>query len=70
MARSQAAIAELRRNIQTRSGTALFDFIREDIQERRHVQSDPRSLQVVMAGMEAGLRVTRLELERVLEGGR
>lgn len=50
--RSQAAIAAVKRDIQTRSGPALLDFILEDLQERRH-QVDPRSLQVVMAGMEA-----------------
>ncbi|HEX7185836.1 MAG TPA: rifamycin-inactivating phosphotransferase [Thermoanaerobaculia bacterium] len=50
--RSQAAIAAVKRDIQTKSGPALLDFILEDLQERRR-QSDPRNLQVVMAGMEA-----------------
>jgi rifampicin phosphotransferase len=50
--RSQAAIAAVKRDIQTKSGPALLDFILEDFQERRR-QSDPRNLQVVMAGMEA-----------------
>jgi pyruvate,water dikinase len=51
--RTEASIAELKRDIQSKSGAALFDFIRADIQERKQIQSDPRSLQVVMAGMEA-----------------
>jgi phosphoenolpyruvate synthase/pyruvate phosphate dikinase len=51
--RNQADIAALKRDIQTKSGSALLDFIRADIQERKGIQVDPRSLQVVMAGMEA-----------------
>jgi rifampicin phosphotransferase len=51
--RSQAAMAALRRDIQTKSGLALLDFIRADIRGPKGVQSDPRTMQVVMAGMEA-----------------
>jgi pyruvate,water dikinase len=51
--RSQASIAALKREIRTKSGPALLDFIQADIQERRRSQFDPRSLQVIMAGMEA-----------------
>jgi pyruvate,water dikinase len=50
--RSQAAIDAVKRDIQTKSGPALLDFILADLQERKRIQ-DPRSLQVVMAGMEA-----------------
>src|SRR4029078_7575411 len=50
--RSQASLATLQRDIRTKSGSALFDFILADLQERKRVH-DPRSLQVVMAGMEA-----------------
>src|SRR5205823_5966555 len=53
IARSQASIAALKRDIRTKSGSALLDFILADLQERKRVQSDPRSLQVIMAGMEA-----------------
>jgi rifampicin phosphotransferase len=49
--RSEASIAALKRDIQARSGSALLDFIRADLQELK--PADPRSLQVVMAGMEA-----------------
>jgi phosphoenolpyruvate synthase/pyruvate phosphate dikinase len=51
--RSEASIAALRRDIRTTSGPALLDFILADIQELKRVQFDPRSRQVIMAGMEA-----------------
>ena len=51
--RSQASIAAAKRDIRTKSGSALLDFIVADIQEMRRVHSDPRSMQVIMAGMEA-----------------
>src|SRR5205085_3872189 len=53
IARSQASIATLKHDIRQKSGTALLDFILADLQERKRVQSDPKSLQVIMAGMEA-----------------
>jgi pyruvate,water dikinase len=53
ISRTQASVATARREIRTRSGPALLDFIRDDIQEMKRVQFDPRSMQVVMAGMEA-----------------
>src|ERR671913_356147 len=51
--RSQASIAALQREIRTKSGPALFDFILADIQELKRILGDPRSMQVIMAGMEA-----------------
>ena len=51
--RSEASIAALKRDIRTKSGSALFDFILAELQERRRTLFDPRSLQVIMAGMEA-----------------
>src|SRR5215211_2537125 len=51
--RSQASIAASERDIRTKSGEALLDFIRADIQELKRIQVDPRSMQVIMAGMEA-----------------
>jgi phosphoenolpyruvate synthase/pyruvate phosphate dikinase len=53
IARSEASIAELKRDIQAKSGSALLDFIQADLQEPKRIQLDPRNLQVVMAGMEA-----------------
>jgi phosphoenolpyruvate synthase/pyruvate phosphate dikinase len=51
--RSQASIAAAKRDIQGKSGSALLDFILADIQEMRRVQFDPRSRQVIMAGIDA-----------------
>jgi rifampicin phosphotransferase len=51
--RSQASIAAVKRDIRTTSGSTLLDFILADIQELRRIQFDPRSMQVIMAGMEA-----------------
>jgi pyruvate,water dikinase len=50
---TQDCIAAAKRDIRTKSGSALLDFIVADIQEMRRVQFDPRSMQVIMAGMEA-----------------
>lgn len=47
--RSQRAIAELKQNIQTKSGPALFDFIIEDIKQLKKSLSDPQSMGVIMA---------------------
>ena len=51
--RSEASIAAAKRDIQTMSGLAMLDFILADIQELKRIQSDPRSLQVIMAAIEA-----------------
>ena len=53
IARSEASIAALKRDIRTRSGSALLDFILADIQELKRLLFDPRSHRVIMAGMEA-----------------
>jgi pyruvate,water dikinase len=50
---SQASIAMLKDEITTKSGSALLDFILEDIQELRRILFDPRSHQVFMSAMEA-----------------
>jgi rifampicin phosphotransferase len=51
--RSEASIAALKRDIRTKSGSALLDFILANIQELKQIQFDSQSLQVIMAGMEA-----------------
>ena len=51
--RNQESIAALKRDIRTKSGSALFDFILADIQELRRILFDPRSHQVFMSAMEA-----------------
>ncbi|WP_404363106.1 rifamycin-inactivating phosphotransferase [Corallococcus coralloides] len=51
--RTQASIAALKRDIQTKSGAALIDFILADIQELKRLMLEPRSHQAIMAGVEA-----------------
>jgi phosphoenolpyruvate synthase/pyruvate phosphate dikinase len=51
--RSQASIAALRRDIRTKTGPALFDFLLVAIDEHKRVLSDPLNFQAIMAGMEA-----------------
>jgi pyruvate,water dikinase len=50
---SQTSIDELRRDIQTKSGSVLFDFILEDIQKLRQSISDSQSFGVIMTAMNA-----------------
>ncbi|OWV11932.1 phosphoenolpyruvate synthase [Micromonospora wenchangensis] len=47
------ANAALRREIRTKSGPALLDFIRTDFPRLTRMMIDPRSIPVIMAGMEA-----------------
>ncbi|HXB08129.1 MAG TPA: phosphoenolpyruvate synthase [Puia sp.] len=51
--RSQTALEELKHNIQTRSGSELFDLILEDIQKLKKSISDPQSFGVIMTAMNA-----------------
>ncbi|HET6867887.1 MAG TPA: rifamycin-inactivating phosphotransferase [Solirubrobacteraceae bacterium] len=51
--RSQASIATLKRDIGTKSGPALLDFILADLQELKRILFDPRSHQVFMTAMQA-----------------
>ncbi len=51
--RAQTSIAFLKRDIRTKSGSELLDFIMADIQELKRILFDPQSHQVIMAGMQA-----------------
>ncbi|MFF6995409.1 rifamycin-inactivating phosphotransferase [Streptomyces sp. NPDC008313] len=51
--RSEASVAALERDIRTKTGTALFDFLLDAFAEHKRVLCDPLSMQVIMAGMEA-----------------
>ena len=51
--RSEASIATLKSDIRGKSGSALLDFILEDIQELKRILFDPQSHQVFMSAMEA-----------------
>jgi rifampicin phosphotransferase len=51
--RSEASIAMLQREIHTKAGSALLDFILADLQELKRILFDPQSHQVFMSAMEA-----------------
>jgi rifampicin phosphotransferase len=51
--RSEASIAASEHDIRTKSGEALVNFIRADIQELKRILFDPQSHQVFMSAMEA-----------------
>src|SRR2546430_1693479 len=53
IARNQESITALKRDIRTKSGPALFDFILTDIQELRRILFDRQSHAVFMSAMEA-----------------
>ncbi|WML48531.1 phosphoenolpyruvate synthase [Neobacillus sp. PS3-34] len=50
---TQTSIEELKQNIQTKSGSDLFHFILEDIQELRKILFNPQSSRVFMGAMNA-----------------
>lgn len=51
--RNEKSIEELKHNIQTKSGVALFDFIVEDLPQLQKSLTDPQSFGVIMSGMNA-----------------
>jgi rifampicin phosphotransferase len=53
IARNEASVAALKREIATTSGSALLDFILADLPELRRLLFDPRSHQVFMSAIEA-----------------
>ncbi|MFD6436066.1 rifamycin-inactivating phosphotransferase [Streptomyces venezuelae] len=53
IARSEASVAALERDIRTKTGPALFDFLAEAFVEHKRVLGDPLSFQALMAGMDA-----------------
>ncbi|HUQ57003.1 rifamycin-inactivating phosphotransferase [Lentzea sp.] len=50
---AEASVAALKREIRTRSGVELLDFVLADFEELRRVLFDARSTEVIMAGMQA-----------------
>jgi len=50
---SQTSIEVLKQNIQTKSGSDLFDFILEDIKQLQKIAFDPQSFGVLMTGINA-----------------
>jgi phosphoenolpyruvate synthase/pyruvate phosphate dikinase len=55
MQQSQTSIEALKQTIQTKSGSALLDFIREDIQQLKQTHTESQSFGVLMTGMNASL---------------
>src|SRR5262249_41939972 len=53
IARSQESIAAVKRDIRTKSGSALLDFIAKDLQEMKRRLFDLEGLRVIMAAMDA-----------------
>jgi pyruvate,water dikinase len=51
--RNEASVNALRRDIATKAGPELFEFILTDLQELKRLLFDPTSHQLIMAGMEA-----------------
>ena len=51
-ARNQASVAALKRDIQTKAGSALLDFILADLQEGKRILVEPKSHQLIMAAFE------------------
>jgi phosphoenolpyruvate synthase/pyruvate phosphate dikinase len=49
----EATVAALKQNIQTRSGTELFDFIREDIEQSKKMIFHSQHMGVIIAAMNA-----------------
>ncbi|MDV4151335.1 phosphoenolpyruvate synthase [Clostridium sp. AL.422] len=51
--RSQASIENLKQNIQNKSGSVLFDFIMQEIQEQKKFLFDQQSLGIIIGTMNA-----------------
>ncbi len=52
---ARASLATLQRDIPSRTGVALLDFIASDLQELKAILSAPRSVQVIRAAIDASL---------------
>ncbi|MDI3286080.1 rifamycin-inactivating phosphotransferase [Polyangium sp. 15x6] len=63
IARSQTSLEALKQNIRTKSGTELFDFILEDVQQLTKSFTDPRSLGVIMAAVNASSWINEKMME-------
>src|SRR5690349_3974889 len=51
--KTEASVAQLKQNIQTKSGAEVIDFILDDIPELKQILFDPQSTAVIMSGMGA-----------------
>ncbi len=50
---TETSLQELKKNVGDNTGTDLFDFIRQDVQQARSVLFNPQSLSVILAAMDA-----------------
>lgn len=53
IASSRASIEQVKQTIQTKSGTDVFDFILEDLEQLKKWITDPQNLGVIMAAIDA-----------------
>ncbi len=51
--RNRKSLATAKRDIRAKSGSDLFDFIREDLRELQRLLIEPQNMQAIMAGMNA-----------------
>jgi pyruvate,water dikinase len=51
--RSQTSMEEIKQNIQTKSGSDLFDFILDDLQQLKKIIFDPQNMGVIITTMNA-----------------
>jgi rifampicin phosphotransferase len=65
--RSEKTLATLKQNIQTKSGSDLFEFILEDMQESRKSLLDPQNMGVIMAAINASTWINEKMNERLGE---
>ena len=63
---SELSIEELKRNMQTKSGVDVLDFILEDIQQLKKVLFNSQSIAIIMAGMNASSWINE-KMEQWLE---
>jgi len=60
---SQISLEELKQNIQTKSGTDVFDFILEDIRQLKLSLTNPQTIAAIMAGINASSWVNEKMME-------
>ena len=66
---TETSLEELKQKIQTRSGSHLFDFIVEDIEQSKKIIFDPQSLAVIMTAIHASLWINEKMEEWLGEKG-
>lgn len=57
--KAEAAIEVLKQDIEAKTGTAIFDFILEDIRQLKQWLADPQNMGVIMAAINASLWINK-----------